>query len=211
VVIGIFGGGLIWILACGVRFDYLVQEVYGYDPGEPIWVLDLSFTLLATIPGVFISLLGIGVMASAPRTGKHMNWIFLGSMMLIITGITSAVIVSVSLTRLHYYQFIVSLVLFGVITITCGISAIYLLVIAPRLGTIKRTLMKRARIISVSIVSELVLSSVIIFIFQLDNWSAVRRASYVIQISGWLSVALLMSGWLFFRSHSTSNIMNSFE
>jgi hypothetical protein len=211
VIIGIFGGGLIWILACGVHFDYLVQEVYGYDPGEPIWVLDPSFTLLATTPGLFISILGIAVLTSAPQAEKYMNWVFLGSMMLTITGITSTVLVAGLVTMLHHTQYIINLVLFGIITTTCGITAAYIFVVAPKFGTLENILMQRVRFFSTGIAFELVLSAIIISIFQLDTWSAVRRASFVIQFSGWLGIGFLITSWFLYKSHRTSKLKNTVQ
>jgi hypothetical protein len=211
VFIGIFGGGIIWILACIIHFDYLVHEVYSYDPGEPIWVLDPSFTLLATTPGLFISVLGIAVLTSVPQTERYMNWVFLSSMMLIITGIISAVLVSISCTMLHYTYSIINLVLFGIITATCDITAVYLFVIASKFGTLESVLMQRVRLFYIGIASELILSAIIIIIFQLDTWSAVRRISLLIQLSGWLGVGFLITSWLLYRSHITSKLKDKVQ
>jgi len=49
--LGIFGGGLLWMVLVGLRFDYLISEVYdGGSPGEAIWSIDPLFTILAAIP-----------------------------------------------------------------------------------------------------------------------------------------------------------------
>lgn len=62
VFIGIFVGGLFWLIACGLRFDYLVNEVYGGGgPGEAIWAMDPVFTILAALPGLVLFLIGLHI------------------------------------------------------------------------------------------------------------------------------------------------------
>jgi len=59
---GIFGGGLFWLIACILRFDYLVNEVYnGGGPGEAIWAIDPVFTILAALPGLVLFLIGLHI------------------------------------------------------------------------------------------------------------------------------------------------------
>ena len=59
-LLGIFGGGPFWFILVGLRFDYLVNEVYnGGGPGEAIWSMDPIFTAAAAIPGFFLVLFGI--------------------------------------------------------------------------------------------------------------------------------------------------------
>ncbi|MFW9803608.1 MAG: hypothetical protein ACFFFC_13185 [Candidatus Thorarchaeota archaeon] len=48
-----------WFILIGLRFDYLVNEVYQRDPGEPLWVLDGLFFLIVTVSAGFIALLGL--------------------------------------------------------------------------------------------------------------------------------------------------------
>ncbi|MHA1485328.1 MAG: hypothetical protein ACTSPR_08425, partial [Candidatus Thorarchaeota archaeon] len=128
VFLGVFGGGLLWIVLVGLRFAYLITEVYNGDPGEAIWSLDPLFTILAAIPGIILVL--VGLIVSVQFTPEHpeevkpeigyqqLNLFYLGEICLLITIVVSFIgFLSISSSVIEVVR--VSAIIMGAIVITC--------------------------------------------------------------------------------------------
>jgi hypothetical protein len=61
IFLGLVAGGIVWAFLVSLRFWYLVSNVPGKDIGEPIWILDPEFTLIAAVPGLLLALYGFYV------------------------------------------------------------------------------------------------------------------------------------------------------
>lgn len=202
VSLGIFGGGLFWIVLTGLRFDYLVTNVYLGDPGEAIWSLDPLFTIIAAVPGLILVFFGIIFSVQTapyqareiePEIGYHqLNLFYIGEISLLVTTIVSFV------GFLGIFQSIVeitqlSAITMGAIAITCITQLVFSTQNTQISDLDSLKLSKNAAIL---LALELVTLSFVVFAFQLYTWSFIRWTTLAIIASGFLGLLLLTPRFL---------------
>lgn len=207
VFLGVFGGGLLWLVLIGLRFDYLITEVYdGGGPGEAIWSLDPLFTILAAIPGIILVL--VGLIVSVQSTPEHfeevkpemgyqqLNLFYLGEICLLITTVVSF-IGFLGISSLIVEVVRISAIIMGVIVITCIIH-----MLSPVLGgSISRLdSLKLSRNTAILLAVELVILLSVVLALRLYTWSSIRSTSLVITTSGFLGLLLLTPRFLNLRN-----------
>jgi len=202
VSLGIFGGGFLWIVLTGLRFDYLITNVYHGDPGEAIWSLDPFFTVIAAVPGLILVFVGIILSVWTtldyakviePEAGYHkLNLFYIGEISLLVTTIVSFI------GFLGVSQIIVEItwiaaIIMGTIVATCIIQ----LVFSIRMTQINDPdSLKISRNAAILLALEFVTLSLVVFIFQLYTWSFIRWTTLVIIVSGFLGILLLTPRFL---------------
>jgi hypothetical protein len=201
VFIGVFGGGLLWIFLCGLRFDYLITEVYNGDPGEAIWSLDPLFTILAAIPAIILILVGLIVSVhpgperpaeSKPRMDhQKLNLFYIGEICLLVASIASFIgFLGISSLIVEVR---VSAIIMGAIMIT---SLIHILS-SILLGSIGRlSPLKLSRDTTILLAIELVVLLSVVFGLQLHIWHFIRITTLVIASSGFLGLLFLTPRFL---------------
>lgn len=203
---GIVGGGLLWLVLCGLRFDYLVSEVYnGSSPGEAIWALDPIFTIAAALPGGLLVFAGFFVSLQTPeyfkrkeqstemsqnlRTYRYQNLFYLGNIVLIIPLVTSFLgLVSSSGSLLEGVIF--SSIIMATILITCIISLVYHVYLTIRSDRIELQSSILSRSVVILLIIELTALFAITYLFRLDRWSLIELTTIVIVSSGVLGLLL---------------------
>jgi hypothetical protein len=119
--LGVFGGGPLWLVLVGLRFDYLISEVYnGGGPGEAIWSIDPLFTILAAVPAMILVFVGLIVsFKSTIEMGNILlNLFYLGEICLLVTIIASC-IGFLGISSLSVELVYISAIIMGAIVITC--------------------------------------------------------------------------------------------
>ncbi len=202
VFIGIFCGGLLWLFACGARFDYLINEVYnGGGPGEAIWSIDPVFTIIAALPGLFLVLLGFilalwpstddlsenasdGVIHPVREKHLHLNLLYLGENFLLVTAIVGLIASSSTILQ-------VSSIVFAAIAVTCGLNLMSLLWYLWK-GAADSAEMKRLVKTTLLVLAiELILLASVVLALRLHTSNSVRITTIVIQASGCFGLLLL--------------------
>lgn len=203
VVLGVFGGGLLWLVLIGFRFEYLITVVYdGYDHGEAIWALDPVFTVTAAIPGVLLTLAGL-IVSFRTRLGTNTqswNLFYIGEICLVVTFITSIIGV-LGTSSIVVESITISTVLMGSIAITGGFHI--LSVALAKSVKILETL-NIVRNTAVLLLFELVILSSIVTIFHLYTWSLIRITTLVITSSGILGFLFLTPVFLGINRNSSA-------
>jgi hypothetical protein len=193
--LGIFGGGLLWLVLVGLRFDYLISEVYdGGGPGEAIWSIDPLFTILAAIPGIILVFAGLFVsIQSTPEMGyQQLHLFYMGEICILVTIVVS-LIGFLSISSLTAGVFGVSMIIMGAIVITCIIHILSFVL----LGSIHRLdLLKLSRNTAILLAVELVILISVVLAFQLYTWSLIGPTTLVITSSGILGLLLLTPRFL---------------
>ena len=203
VFLGVFGGGLLWLVLCGLRFDYLITEIYnGGGPGEAIWSLDPLFTMLAAIPGIILVL--VGLIASVQFPPEHseevkpemgyqqMNLFYLGEICFLVTIVVSF-IGSLSISNLIVEVVRVSAIIMGAIVITC---IVHMLSFFLRESISRLDSSKLVRNTAILLAVELVTLLSVVLALRLYTWSSIRSTTLVIASSGFLGLLLLTPGFL---------------
>ena len=195
VALGVFGGGLLWIVLIGLRFEYLITVVYGgYDPGEAIWALDPVFTLVAAIPGGLLTLAGL-IVSFRSRLGTStpsLNLFYIGEICLLIALITS-MIGFLGTAGLVIEAVMISTILMGLIAFT-GVLHILSVVISKSVTIIES--LNIVRNTAILLLVEFLLLASIVTVFHLYSWSLIRSATLVITSSGILGLLLLAPSFL---------------
>ena len=203
VFLGVFGGGLLWLVLCGLRFDYLITEVYnGGGPGEAIWSLDPLFTMLAAIPGMI--LVFAGFIVSVQFTPEHseevkhemgyqqLNLFYLGEICLLVTIIVSLIgFLSISSFIVEVVR--VSAIIMGAIVITC---MVHMLSFFLRESISRLDSSKLSRNTAILLAVELVILLSVVLALRLYTWSSIRSTTLVITSSGFLGLLLLTPRFL---------------
>lgn len=211
VFLGVFGGGILWLILIGLRFDYLITEVYnGGGPGEAIWSLDPLFTILAAIPGIILVLVGLIVSVQSPPEHseevkpemgyQQLNLFYLGEICLLVTivvsfigflGISSSVVEVVG----------VSAIIMGTIVITC---IAHMLSFFLRESISRLDSSKLSRNTAILLAVELVILFSVVLALRLYTWSFIRSTTLVITSSGFLGLLLLTPGFLNLESKNSA-------
>ena len=203
VFLGVFGGGLLWLILIGLRFDYLINEVYsGGGPGEAIWTLDPLFTILAAIPGIILTFVGLIVSVQyppehleevKPKMGfQWLNLFYLGEICLLVTIVVSFIgFLGVSSLIVEVVQ--ISAILMGAIVITC-ITHVLSLVRRGLITRLSSSNLSRNTAILLSIELGILLS--IVVALRLYTWSFIRTTTLVITSSGFLGLLLITPQFL---------------
>ncbi|MGY5881292.1 MAG: hypothetical protein RTV31_13650 [Candidatus Thorarchaeota archaeon] len=203
VFLGVFGGGLLWLILIGLRFDYLITEVYGGGgPGEAIWSLDPLFTIFAAIPGIILAF--VGVIVSVQSSSEHLeeikpklsfqwlNLFYLGEICLLVTVVVSFIgFLGVSSLSAEVVR--ISAILMGAIVITCIIHMLSL-VLRRSIGTQDSS--KLQRISAILLTTELVILLSVVLGLRLYTWSFIRITTLVIMSSGFLGLLLITPQFL---------------
>ena len=202
VLLGVFGGGLLWIVLVGLRFDYLVTEVYDGDPGEAIWSLDPLFTMLAAIPGIALVFAGLILTVQStsglseegkPKTSyQQLNLFYLAEICLLITSVVSFIgFLGTSSSAVEGLR--VSALIMGAILTTC---LAHMFSFALK-GSISRlSPLKISRDTAILMAVELVALLSVVLALRLYTWSFIRSTTLVIASSGLLGLLLLTLGFL---------------
>jgi len=203
VFLGVFGGGLLWLVLIGLRFDYLITEVYnGGGPGEAIWSLDPLFTILAAIPGII--LVFVGLIVSVQSTPEHseevkpemgyqqLNLFYLGEICLLVTIVVSF-IGSLGISSSAVEVVGVSAIIMGAIVITC---IAHMLSFFLRESISRLDSSKLSRNTAILIAVELVILFSVVLTLRLYTWSFIRSTTLVITSSGFLGLLLLTPRFL---------------
>jgi len=183
VALGVFGGGLLWLILIGFRFEYLITVVYnGYDPGEAIWALDPVLTLKAAIPGVLFTLTGLIVSFDTrlDKSTQTLNLFYIGEICLLIALITS-IIGFLGTSSLVVESVTMFTVLMGLIALT-GVFHILSLVLAK--STKRIGLLNVVRNSAILLLIEFMVLASIVTIFHLYTWSIIRSITLIITSSG---------------------------
>ncbi len=203
VFLGIFGGGLLWLVLTGLRFDYLISEVYnGGGPGEAIWSIDPLFTMLAAIPGII--LVFVGLVISVQSSPKHpeeikskigfqrLNLFYLGEICLLVTTVVSIIgFLGISSIIVEVVQ--ISAILMGAISITC---ITHMLSLVLRKSITRLDSSKLPRITAILLATELVILLSVVFALRLYTWSFIRTTTLAITSSGFLGLLLITPKFL---------------
>jgi len=207
VFLGVFGGGLLWLVLIGLRFDYLITEVYnGGGPGEAIWSLDPLFTILAAIPGIILVL--VGLIVSVQFTPEHseevkpemgyqqLNLFYLGEICLLVTIIVSFIgFLGISSSIVEVVG--VSAIIMGAIVITC---IAHMLSFFLRESISRLDSSKLSRNTAILLAVELVILFSVVLALRLYTWSFIRSTTLVITSSGFLGLLLLTPRFLNLQS-----------
>lgn len=202
VFLGVFGGGLLWLVLIGLRFDYLITEVYNGDPGEAIWALDPLFTILAAIPGIILVFVGLIVsVQSAPEHSEEakpemgyqqLNLFYLGEICLLVTIVVSFIgFLGISSSIVEVVG--VSAIIMGAIVITC-IAHMLSFFLRESIGRLDSSKLSRNTAILLAV--ELVILSSVVLALRLYTWSFIRSTTLVITSSGFLGLLLLTPRFL---------------
>jgi len=203
VFLGVFGGGLLWLVLIGLRFDYLITEVYnGGGPGEAIWSLDPLFTILAAIPGIILVL--VGLIVSVQSTPEHseevkpemgyqqLNLFYLGEICLLVTIVVSFIgFLGISGIIVEVVR--VSAIIMGAIVITC---IAHMLSFFLRESISRLDSSKLSRNTAILLAVELVILFSVVLALRLYTWSFIRSTTLVITSSGFLGLLLLTPRFL---------------
>lgn len=202
VFIGLFGGGLLWLILCGARFDFLIHNVYHGDPGEAIWGLDPIFTLLAAIPGITLALIGL-ILSLVPRiadraimnqeqivTHRMSNLFYLGEISILFTTIVSligffgtfSIIIEIT-TGSGYLMFIVAM------TGGLHLASTYHSTIKRQSHDTRIHLLPKATAIFLGV--ELLILTALVFLFHWYIWSFIRHTTALVVLSGYLGIFLI--------------------
>ncbi len=202
VFLGIFGGGLLWIVLIGLRFDYLITEVYNDGPGEAIWSLDPLFTMLAAIPGIILVFVGF-IVSVLPIPGhseevrsesryQQLNLFYIGEICLLVTIVASLIgFFSISSSAVEVVR--VSGIIIGAILITCLVHVLSYVLRGSIGGLDWLSLSKNTAIL---IAAELVALFSVVLALRLYIWSFIRSMTIVIRSSGLLGLLLLAPRFL---------------
>jgi len=198
VFLGIFGGGLLWLILIRHRFEYLITEVYnGGGPGEAIWALDPIFTILAAFPGILMVLAGLIVsVRPSPEHPKELeskvgyqklNLFYLGEICLLVTIVVSLIgFLGISGLIIEIVQ--ISAILMGIIVITC---IIHMFSLIPWKSRSRSSFSKLPRNTAILLALEIVILVSVVFALQLYTWSLIRTTTVVITASGFLGLLLI--------------------
>ncbi len=203
VFLGVFGGGLLWLVLTGLRFDYLITEVYnGGGPGEAIWSIDPLFTILAAIPGIFLVL--VGLIVSVQSTPEHseevkpemgyqqLNLFYIGEICLLVTIVVSFIgFLSISSSVVEVVR--VSAIIMGAIVITC---IAHMLSFFLRESISRLDSSKFSRNTAILLAVELVILFSVVLALRLYTWSFIRSTTLAITSSGFLGLLLLTPRFL---------------
>jgi len=206
VLLGVFGGGFLWIVLTGLRFEYLLAEVYNDNPGEAIWSLDPLFTIFAAIPGMI--LVFFGLLFSSLSTSEYseegkpemnyrqLNLFYIGEICLLITAIVSFLgFLSTSSLIAEVVRF--STIIMGAIVFTCIIHMLSFVLgeAASRLNSSNLT-----RNTAILLAVELVILFSVVLALRLYTWSFIRSTTLVIVSSGFTGLLLLTPRFLHLES-----------
>ncbi len=203
VFLGIFGGGLLWLILIGLRFEYLITEVYnGGGPGEAIWALDPIFTILAAFPGVILVLAGLIVsVRSSPEHPKELeskvgyqklNLFYLGEICLFVTIVVSIIgFLGISSLIVELVQ--ISAILMVIIALTC-MTHMFSLVLRNPINRLSSSKFSRNTAILLAI--ELMVLILVVLALRLYTWSFIRTTTLVIAASGFLGLILITPRFL---------------
>ena len=203
VFLGVFGGGLLWLVLIGLRFDYLITEVYnGGGPGEAIWALDPLFTILAAIPGIILVFVGLIVsVQSAPEHSEEtkpemgyqqLNLFYLGEICLLVTIVVSFIgFLGISSSIVEVVG--VSAIIMGAIVITC---IAHMLSFFLRESISRLDSSKLSRNTAILLAVELVILFSVVLALRLYTWRFIRSTTLVITSSGFLGLLLLTPRFL---------------
>ncbi len=201
--LGIFGGGLLWLVLVGLRFDYLITEVYdGGGPGEAIWSIDPLFTILAAIPGLILVFVGLIVSVQTqpehleevkPKIGfQQLNLLYLGEICLFVTIIVSFIgFLGISGLIVEIVQ--ISAILMGIIMITC---VTHMASLVPRKSTSRLGSSKFSRNTAILLALEFMILISVVLALRLYTWSFIRATTLVIATSGFLGLLLITPNFL---------------
>ncbi len=208
VFLGVFGGGLLWLVLVGLRFDYLITEIYnGGGPGEAIWSIDPFFTIFAAIPGLI--LVFIGFIVSVQSTPEHsekvkpemsyqkINLFYLGEICLLITIIVSLIGLLGISSLIEVVR--ISALIMGTIVITC---ITHMLSFALRKSISRLDSLKLSKNTAILLTVELMILLSVVFAFRLYTWSFIRSTTLVITSSGFLGLLLLTPRFLNLESEN---------
>jgi hypothetical protein len=205
VALGVFGGGLLWMMLIGLRFEYLVTVVYsGYDPGEAIWALDPVFTLIAAVPGVLLSFAGL-IMSFRSRLGtsrQSLNLFYIGEICLLIALITS-MLGFLGTSGLVVEAVTISTVLMGLIVFT---GTLHILSVALTKSITIIESLNIVRNTAIILLIEFIVLVFIVTIFHLYTWSLIRSTTLVITSSGILGLLLLIPGFLSMKRKGAAEV-----
>ena len=203
VFLGVFGGGILWLILIGLRFDYLITEVYnGGGPGEAIWSLDPLFTILAAIPGIILVLVGLIVSVQSPPEHseevkpemgyQQLNLFYLGEICLLVTIVVSFIgFLGISSSVVEVVR--VSAIIMGAIVITC---MAHMLSFFLRESISRLDSSKLSRNTAILLAVELVILFSVVLALRLYTWSFIRSTTLVITSSGFLGLLLLTPRFL---------------
>jgi hypothetical protein len=198
VALGVFGGGLLWIVLIGLRFEYLITVVYdGYDPGEAIWALDPLFAFVAAIPGVLLTLTGL-IVSFRSRLGtstQSLNLFYIGEICLFVALITS-MIGFLGTAGLVIEIVTISTVMMGLIAFT-GVLHILSVALAKSVTIIES--LNIVRNTAILLLVEFVLLASLVTVFHLYSWSLIRSTTLVITSSGFLGLLFLIPSFVSMR------------
>ncbi|MDF1538406.1 MAG: hypothetical protein P1Q69_05850 [Candidatus Thorarchaeota archaeon] len=202
VFLGVFGGGLFWIVLTGLRFDSLVAEFHNGVPGEAIWSLDPLFTIFAAIPGMI--LIFFGFLCSVLSTSEYseegkpemdyrqLNLFYLGEICLLVTAIVSFIgFLGVSSLIAEVVR--VSAIAMGVIAVTC---LVHMLSFVLREVVSKAGSSNLTRNTAILLAVELLTLLSAVLVFRLYNWSFIRSTTLIIESSGFIGLLLLTPRFL---------------
>ncbi len=202
-LLGIFGGGLLWVVLVQLRFDYLITEVYdGGGPGEAIWSIDPLFTILAAIPGLI--LVFVGLIVSVQTQPEHfeevkpkidyqqLNLLYLGEICLLVTIIVSFIgFLGISGLIVEIVQ--ISAMLMGTIMITC---VTHMASLVPRKSTSRLGSSKFSRNTAILLALEFMILISVVLALRLYTQSFIRTTTLVITTSGFLGLLLITPNFL---------------
>ena len=206
--IGVFGGGIFWLIACGLRFDYLVNEVYNDpNPGEAIWAMDPVFTILAAVPGLVLFLIGF-MIAISPIIGNQsedasskaihlgsrkriqLNLLYIGEIFLLVTSI-AGLIAFIGASTSAITIILVPTIIFAFITATCVLNLLNFLYYVWR-GHFESTRITWViRTTIMFLVLEFVALAIVVLTFQLYTWSFIRSTTIFLLLSGCFGMLFL--------------------
>jgi hypothetical protein len=190
VALGVFGGGLLWLILIGFRFEYLITVVYnGYDPGEAIWTLDPMFTLIAAVPGVLFTLTGL-IVSLDPRFDKStqsLNLFYIGEICLLIALITS-IIGFLGTSSLIVESVTMFTVLMGLIAFT---SVFHILSLVWAKSTKKIESLDVVRNSAILLLIEFIVLASIVTIFHLYTWNMIKSITLIVTSLGIIGILFL--------------------
>lgn len=216
VLLGVFGGGLLWIVLVGLRFWYLITEVYnGGGPGEAIWSIDPLFTIVAAIPGIILVFVGLIVSIKSPPehsaevtaeiSNQKLNLFYLGEICLLVTIIVS-IIGSLGVSSLIVEVVRISAIMMGAIVITC-IAHVLSSVLSGSISRLDSSIISRNTAILLAV--ELVMLFSVVLALRLYTWSFIRTTTLAITSSGFLGLLLLTPRFLNLKSKNGAEGENS--
>jgi len=209
VLLGVFGGGLLWIILIELRFWYLITEVYnGGGPGEAIWSLDPLFTILAAIPGIILVFVGLIVSVQSPPEHTEevkpeinypqLNLFYVGEICLLVTIVVS-LIGFLGVSNLFVEVVRVSAIIMGVIVITC-ITHMFSLALSGSFSKLDSSRLSRNT--AILLAAELVILFLVVLTLRLYTWSFIRTTTLVITSSGFLGLLFITPRFLKFESRN---------